>query len=296
MSQLKKIAKGVGAFVGRRWPEQWVKFRYWLRFKKRLNLDNPKTLNEKILYLSLRTDTSKWTPLTDKYLVREYVKEKVGEDKLVKLYGKWENAKDIDFSKLPDKFVLKTNHGSGEIRIVKDKAQLNVPETIAYFNKEISHPYGEVEGGRHYWDIKPVIIAEELLENDLESAQYSSSIIDYKLWCFNGRCEYIFICSNRNKETLEIAMFDRNWRNVDSLLSFSDHYKPMGSILKKPHNLEELIKTAEKLAEGFPVVRVDLYNSGNKIYFGEMTFTSLGGMMNYFTDEFLNKAGEMITL
>ncbi|MCH5229422.1 MAG: glycosyltransferase [Muribaculaceae bacterium] len=295
MNNIKRFIKPFTNFLGRNYTVPWVHFKYFIRLKRKLNLNKPKDLNEKILYLSLKTNTTKWSELTDKYLVREYIKEKIGEDKLVKLLGKWDNAEDIDFEKLPNKFVLKTNHGSGEIKIVKDKSKLNIPETIKYFNKEISHPYGETEGSPHYWRIKPLIIAEELLENDPTSTKFSSSIIDYKCWCFNGRCEYIWVCLNRTKNGTDVLLYDREWNCLPQYSIFNSHYRK-GIPIPKPKNLTEIIETSEALAKPFPVVRVDLYSIANRIYFGEMTFTSLGGKMNFFTKEFLEKAGSMIDL
>ncbi|MCH5242928.1 MAG: glycosyltransferase [Muribaculaceae bacterium] len=295
MSRLKSAIKPFFSLIGRVWPENWMKFRYFVRFKKPLDLKTPKNVNEKILYLSLKTDTTSWTDLSDKYLVRTYVKDKIGEDNLVKLYGKWQNANDIDWHSLPNSFVIKTNHGSGEITIVKDKSKLDIPSVVKYFNNKIKRPYGEIEGGKHYSRIKPLIIAEELLVNDFESAKYSSSIIDYKCWCFNGRCEYIWACINRNKNGADVMLYDRDWKSHPEFSIFNNHYRK-APIIPKPNNLDSIIEAAEKLAKPFPVVRVDLYSINNKIFFGEMTFTSLGGLMDYFTPEFLEKAGAMIDL
>ena len=115
------------------------------------------------------------------------------------------------------------------------------------------------------------------------------------MWCFNGKVQYIFICSNRNEHGLDIMMYDKDWNALPEYCVFSKHYR-RGEMLPKPANLSEMISMAEKLAHPFPCVRVDLYSVNEKIYFGEMTFTSLGGVMNYFSDDFLNKAGDLIDL
>lgn len=295
MNKLRSIFKVVGAWLGRHFPQQWVSFRYFIRFHKKLCWKNPQNLDEKILYLSLKTDTTMWTDLADKYKVREYVERCGYGDSLVKLYGKWDNAFDIDFDQLPSSFVLKTNHGSGEIKLIKDKSSIDKEALIAYFNKEISKPYGEIEGGRHYYRIKPCIIAEEMLVNDEISKQYSDSIIDYKVWCFNGRVHYIWVCCNRDKTGAEVSLYDRNWNPCFEYSIYTSHYRK-GKTISSPKNLPKMIEIAEILSRPFPCVRVDLYNIGGKIYFGEMTFTSLGGLMNYFTDDFLEKAGGLIDL
>ena len=285
----------IGKFLGRNYPKLWISFRYFIRFQKCINWKHPRTLNEKILYLSMMTDTTRWSDLADKYKVREYVEECGYGDSLVTLYGKWDDAEKIDFDALPSSFVLKTNHGSGEIVIVRDKEKLNRADIISYFQKAISQPYGEIEGGKHYWRIKPCIIAEELLVNDEISKKYSKSIIDYKFWCFNGKAYYIWACCNRDKTGTDVSLYDRNWNSCFEYSIYTTHYRK-GVILPKPVNLGYMIQMAEALAKPFPCVRVDLYNIGGKVYIGDMTFTSLGGLMNFYTNDFLNHAGDLINL
>lgn len=292
--KMKKFIKKLGSKVGHKHPILWISTLYFIRFKKFLNWKKPKTLNEKILFLSLKTDTSKWTNLSDKYKVREYVKDIIGEEHLVQLYQVNENINDIDFSSLPQKFVIKTNHGSGDIIIVKNKENLDFSNIKKQIQNNLKPFYGN-GGEKHYEKIKPLILFEELLENDLESKKYSTSIIDYKFWCFNGKCQYIWVCSNRDKNGAEVLLYDTNWNSLPQYSIFNNHYR-RGKVIPKPSNLELMIHVAEKLAKPFPCVRVDLYNINNRIYFGEMTFTSLGGLMNFYTNEFLEKAGSMIDL
>lgn len=291
-NRIKNFIKIFGVNISKNHPVSWIKIIYFLRFKKFLNLKNPKNLNEKILYLSLKTDTTKWTELSDKYLVRNYVKEQIGEDKLVKLYGVWDNPNKIDLKNLPPSFILKTNHGSGDNLIVNNKSEIDKSSLNQIF-PNLNKPYFGNGAEKHYEKIKPLIIAEELLENDEESSKYSSSIIDYKCWCFNGKCEYIWVCTNRTKSGFNIMLYDKDWVAHPEFLSLNKFYK-RGVIMPRPNNINEVIATVEKLAKPFPCVRVDLYLIKNKIYFGEMTFTSHGGMMVSYTQEFLNKAGQLI--
>ena len=295
MNILKNTFLLFGAWIGKHYPKQWISFRYFLRFHKRIDWSNPKNLNEKILYLSLMTDTTYWSVLTDKYHVREYVEDCGFKETLVELYGVWDNASDIDFEKLPNSFVLKTNHGSGEIKLVHDKNLIDKEKLVSYFNKAISRPYGEIEAGKHYFRIKPCIVAEQLLINDPISQKKSSSVIDYKFWCFNGKVHYILVCSDRNEHSLNLLLYDRDWNVHPEYSVFTRHYQ-RGNVISRPENYDLMIKMSETLARPFPCVRVDLYNIGGKIYFGEMTLTSLGGMMNYFTNDFLDKAGSLIDL
>lgn len=295
LSVLLRPVIWTAAFVGRHWPETLVKIRYFVRFKKRLNLNHPQTLNEKILYLSLRTDTSEWTRLADKYRVREYIKECGLDEILVPLHGYWHSADEIDFEALPQSFVLKTVQGSGDIILVEDKSRIDKNAVRRKMQRAVSTNYGELEGGKHYMRIEPAIIAEGMLTNDAVSQRYSSSLIDYKIWCFNGRAHYIMTCANREAQHFDMLTYDRTWRAHSEYSIFNDCYR-CGATLPLPENYEEMITIAEKLAKPFPVVRVDVYNVGGKIYFGELTFTSLGGLMDYYTEEFQYLAGDLIDL
>lgn len=287
--------KHIVSLIGKHNPELIVRIRYLIRFHKRLNLENPVNLNEKIQYLSLRTDTSEWTRLSDKYAVRDYVKECGLESILNKLYGVWNKADDIDFVRLPNKFAIKTTHGSGDCIIVNDKYSVDVNLIIKKVNRTLSEPYGLAEGNLHYSRITPRVVIEELLENDTLSANYSTSLIDYKIWCFNGRAQYILTCSNRTVKDTKLMVYDIEWNAHPEYMVYSDHYI-RDNIIPRPVNLEQMLEYAEKLSSPFPVVRVDFYNLDSRIVFGEMTFTSLGGLMNYFTEEFLMMTGSMIQL
>ena len=143
MRVLKNLVKGAAALIGRNHPELITRIRYRLRFHKKLNLDNPENLNEKIQYMSLRTDTSEWTRLTDKYAVREYVKECGLGDILNRLYGVWESAADIDFSNMPDKFVIKTTHGSGDAILVRDRKTACLEEIRKRVDATLHETYGQ---------------------------------------------------------------------------------------------------------------------------------------------------------
>ena len=159
--------------------------RYYVRFHKSLNLDHPKTLNEKILYLSLRTDTTLWTRLTDKHAVRGWIKEKGLEEILIPQYLYIKAGERLNPELLPDEgFVLKTTHGCGDVMIYQDKSKFDVDEAMCSFAPNLKRSYGALEGGKHYMRIIPGLVAEKLIKNSVEENKYSSSIIDYKFWCF----------------------------------------------------------------------------------------------------------------
>ncbi len=278
-------------WLGTHFPETLVRIRYFVRFKRFLRLDNPQTLNEKILYLSLRTDTSLWTKCADKYAVREYVHDCGLDDILIPLYGVWEKADEIDFAKLPEKFVMKTTHGSGDIVVVKNKNELNVKRVVNSFNRLLSKPYGALEGGKHYMRIKPKVIVEALLQNDERDERLSSSLVDYKIWCINGIPRYIWACYNRSSKGQDNALFDTCWNDCSYYLVYNDHYRRPTVQLPKPSCLAQMLDVARKISTNIPVLRCDLYAIGNRVYFGEMTFTSNGGMMFNYTEEFQEMLG-----
>ena len=277
-------------------PTFLVKVRYFFRFHKRLNRSNPSDLNEKILYAKLKTDTTKWAELFDKYQVRNYVRESGCSDTLTELYGYWDDVNKIDFSLLPNSFIFKANNGDGKGQyiIVRDKNEIlknqkKIKKTLNYW---LSRKYvGALAGEPYLRFVKPLILAEQVLPFE----QGMTSLIDYKIWCINGKAEYFFVCSDRDLDSLNIMVYDREWNAHPEFVIFDSRYRK-GPLIEKPINLEGLIDVAEKLSKPFPVVRADLYHINGKIYFGEMTFTSLGGMMNYFTKDFLNLLGDKIDI
>lgn len=282
-----------------RCPAFVAKARYFERFHKKLDLKNPKNLNEKILWLSINSDTHEWSRLADKYAVREYVQECGLNDILVPLYGVWNKAEEIDFDKLPQSFMMKSTNGSCSNFAIKDKSKISKDDFIKKV-KEIDNKDVLVTGAGdlHYLRIKSKIIAEGLLVNDEVSSKYSTTLIDYKIWCFNGRAEYILVCMNRflhSEDGVDMLTYDREWNPHPEYSVWSNDFI-QASPIPKPVGYDKMLEVAERLCQGFPVVRCDLYNLNGKIYFGEMTFTSLGGMMDYYTPEFLRMCGDKIDL
>lgn len=243
-----------------------------------LDLENPKTFNEKIQWLKLYDSTALKTRLADKYLVRDWVREQIGEEYLIPLLGVWDNFDDIDFDKLPNQFVLKCNHGAGMNIIVKDKSALNIGEIKIKINKWLNTNYAFNYGLElHYGDIKPKIMAESYMENA------GDNLSDYKIFCFNGKPNCIEYLMDRHTVGLKVAFFDLCWNK----LPFTNiNYPLITNEISKPKNLDLMIQLAEKLAEGFAFVRVDFYvlNDGS-VKFGEMTFTPASGAINWFPKE-----------
>lgn len=280
-------------------PVTTVKLRYLLRFKRLPDFKNPKDLNEKILYLKLFTDTSRWTQLADKYKVREYVESCGLSNILIPLYGAWERVEDIPFDQLPQTFILKANNGDGKGTNVKvDKAKMTAADWQA-LKKRLqgwltTKHIGALSGEPHYRDIKPMILAEELLP----CGEGETSLIDYKLWCFNGEPYSFFICSERQADGYHATVdcYDLDWNRFPENMQASPHMTVATKAIPRPACLDEMIAAARKLSKPFPEVRVDLYAVGGKLYFGEMTFTSLGGMMDFYTPKYLLEMGQQVKM
>ena len=269
--------------------QEYLKDWFYFTTGKMLNLENPQTFNEKIQWLKLYDSTPLKTKLADKYLVRDWVKEKIGEDYLIPLLGVWKNFDDIDFDKLPEKFVLKANHGSSWNIIVTDKNKFDKKLAKRKIKKWLNTNYALLGGLElHYKNIKPLIIAEEYIEAD------DGDLKDYKFLCFNGEVKYVWVDKDRYKNHKR-NLYDINWNLVPEKIS-EKHVYDNFSPCAKPYNFEKMLKFANIMSKGFPFVRVDFYENDNKLYFGEMTFTSASGTHIFTPDIFNFKLGELIDL
>ncbi len=269
-----------------KYPEALKKW-YKEKMKSELNLEHPKTYTEKVQWLKLNDMDELKTKLADKYLVRDYVKDKIGEKYLVKLLGVWDNFDEIDFDKLPDKFVLKANHGCAFNIIVRDKKNFDKEDARKKFNKWLKTNFAYCSGLElQYKNIKPKIIAEEYLEND------GSDLYDYKVWCFDGKPYYTMFLSERNK-SLKMSFYDNDWK----LQPFVYSHKKNDKAIERPDNFNELLEAAKKLSKGFKHVRVDFYrlNDGT-LKFGELTFSSASGYMSWRPIKYNRFFGDLIKL
>lgn len=257
---------------------------------RHINWKYPIDLNEKINWLKFYSDTSEWTILADKYRVREFVKQRVGDEFLVPLYGMWVNPNEVDFSVLPSSFVIKPNNGAGEVMVVRDKSKLDEYKARQTFAKWQEIKFGKYTAEPHYLKIKPCIIAEKLLE---QGGGFSSSLIDYKIWCFDGKVFGTWACFNRVGFHADTEWHDLDWNFRPEWSIFTESYRNGGGALPEPKNYQLMIDIASKLSKGFPEVRIDLYNIDGHIFFGEMTFTCAGGYMNFYSDDVLKKMGDL---
>lgn len=275
-------------------PKRYADYLYYLQFGKYINWEHPEDLNQWINWLAFNTDTTEWSRLADKYAVREYVSDCGLKEILVPLYAVWQKPEEISFDSLPSSFVLKANNGSGDVRIIKDKTQVDIKEIREYFADLFAHPFGKNSAEPHYLRIPPHIIAEQLLDSSKQSVS-SGSIVDYKVWCIGGIATCIFICLDRTAEHLTIDCYSPNWQRIDGMLNYGNHYIANSKDIPKPIHLGDMLDCASVLSKPFPQVRIDFYEIDGKIYFGEMTFTSACGRMDYFTSDALKDMGEKIS-
>lgn len=255
------------------------------RFKKYLGYDiefdkEPETFNQKIQFRKLYDNNPLYSICSDKYRVREYVKEKIGEEHLVPLYLVTDKLTEEQWEKLPNSFVAKANHDSGTVKIIKDKSKVDKKKIIRELNMSLKFDYGVLSLEKYYSDIPRKIIIEKYLEDD---------IIDYKFLCFNGKVEMLFLCLNRNTIGLNVDFYSKEWKK----LPFERHYKNSDKILEKPSNYEKMLEISEKLSKEFDFVRVDLYEINNKVYFGELTFCPGNGLEEFTPEEWDYKLGKL---
>ncbi|MDE6416820.1 MAG: glycosyltransferase [Duncaniella sp.] len=265
---------------------------YKRQFGREINWESPEDINQWINWLEFNTDTTDWSILADKYRMREFVTDRGCGDHLVKLLAVWDKPEEISFEELPDRFVLKANNGCGDVLIVKDKSQADVEEVKTYFKNIFSKEFGKFSAEPHYLRISPVIIAEEMLDPSKQEGE-SSSLIDYKFWCFNGKPVICFACSNRTKQYFTTDVYSAtDWKRVDEEYGVHDaHHLKATKAMSKPSQLEKMLEIASTLSKGYPQMRVDFYQVDGKVYVGEMTMTSACGRMDYFTPECLTMMG-----
>lgn len=246
---------------------------------KKLNLQEPKEFNEKIQWYKVFYRPKILNQLVDKYEVRSYVKEKIGAKYLNELYGVYRKSKEVNFDKLPNRFVVKGVHASSYNLIVKDKSKLDTKKARKLFKKWLrNNQYYRTGQEWAYKDVVPKLIAEKFIEQE-----GTSSLIDYKFYCFNGRAKFVEVHLNRaqkHKRAFYDLKFEKlPFRNVSLEKSITEK-------IKKPDNFEEMIPLAEKLAATFPFVRVDFYSVKNQIIFGEMTFYPSDGRKDFYPEEY----------
>ncbi len=267
----------------------YTRVKYRLVFRKKINLENPKTWNEKIQWLKLYYRKPEYISLVDKLEVRKYIADTIGDQYLIPLLGSWDRAQDIDFDRLPDRFVLKCTHDSGSVVICKDKKTFDREAAIKSLQKKAKKNLYWWNREWVYKDLKARIIAEEYMED-----QATGELRDYKFFCYNGICKGLFIASNRQNSLMPTTFdfYDRNYIHLD----VRQGHPNANPIPAPPQNMEEMILLSEKLAQSIPFVRIDFYEVNGKTYFGEITFFHNGGFVPFEPPEWDEKFGQLLEL
>ena len=249
--------------------EEFLRKKYRAKMGKELNLDNPQTYNEKLNWLKLYYRNPLYPLLADKYRVKQYVADKIGEEYVIPLYGVWERFDDIDFDKLPDRFVLKCTHDSGGLSICRDKAAYDLAAAKKRIDDSLARQYYYYGREWQYKEIPPRIIAEAYMEDDK-----TRELRDYKFFCFDGVVRAMFIATGRQSaKSTTFDFFDPEFNHLD----IKQGHPNADKIPEKPVNFELMKELSAKLSAGLPHVRVDFYEVNGRAYFGEMTFFHFDG-------------------
>lgn len=262
---------------------------YLLKMGKVLNLIEPKGYNEKIQWLKLYNRKPEYTIMVDKYAVKDYVARIIGKEYVIPTLGIWDKPEDIDWSALPDHFVLKTTHGGGNTGVVvcKDKSKLDKIDAIRRLNKSMKQDLYKSLREWPYKNVQRKILAEAYMEDSK-----TKELRDYKFFAFNGEVKALFIATDRGSGNVKFDYFDANFNHLDLV----QQHPMSGMTIQKPECFEEMKMIAGKLSIGIPHVRVDLYEVNGKVYFGEYTFSHHGGCVPFHPEKWDYVFGDWIKL
>ena len=254
--------------------KMFLKMIFWARVGYRLDLKNPQTFNEKLQWLKLYNRRPEYTIMVDKYAVKKYVADRIGEEYVIPSLGVWDKPEDIDFATLPNQFVLKCTHDSAGLVICKDKSKLDisaVKDTLRRAFKRNFYYYGREWV---YKDVPKKIIAERYMEDN-----FTRELRDYKFFAFDGVVKALFVATERQDLTTDTKFdfFDMKYQHLDLRQGHPNAKIPP----KKPEKFEEMCRLAEILSKGIPHVRVDFYEANGKVYFGELTFFHYSGIVPF---------------
>ena len=273
--------------------DAFLKLAFRMKMGQKLNLKKPRTFNEKLQWLKLHDRKPLYTQLADKYDVRQFVEETIGQDYLIPLVGgPWDSFDEIDFDALPEKFVLKCTHDSGGLVVCRDKAALNKEKAREKIEKSLQRNFFTISREWPYRDIPPKIIAEQYMEDENPAL----GLTDYKFFCFNGEPKLLYVSEGlENHATAKISFFDMEGK----LMPFHrSDFAPMSEETRMPDSMPQMAQIAEKLARQVdcPFVRIDLYSICGKIYFSEVTFFPCGGMLPFSPAHWDDILGQWIKL
>lgn len=264
----------------------YIKIKFYLTMGYKLDLKDPKSYNEKLQYLKLYDRNPNYTQLVDKYAVRQFISNTIGGDYLIPLLGVYNSFDEINFNELPNQFVLKPTHTSGNVYICKDKSLINYKKLKKEINKWMKRKYYWLHREWPYKNIKPKIICEKYMvdESGIE-------LKDYKFFCFDGTPQALFVATDRGTDT-RFDFFDIHFNH----LSVVQHYKNAKKDIVKPIGFDKMVELSKKLSKNFPHVRVDFYNINGKIYFGELTFYHFSGFVKFEPEKYDYWFGSLINI
>lgn len=266
--------------------EETMERRLLRRMGYKADVKEPKTLNEKIQWLKFNDNIPEKARLTDKLAVREWVREKLGDEYLKKIYGPWDTFDEIDMESLPEPFILKPNHGSAMTMIVKNKNEMDKDDARQKVNKWLTTNYAYYGLEMQYEYIKPKVFAEDYYGDK------GKDFFEYKIHCFNGKVNSISTATRENNVATSATIYYPDWE----VAPFKTKQYPIKPV-EKPAALPELIRTAEILCRDFKFVRVDIYvMKDNSIKFGEMTFTPTNGEELWDPPEYDRKLGDILQI
>ena len=265
----------------------YLMLKYRKRYGKYPNLKYPTTFTEKLQWIKLYDRRPLYTTLVDKYTVKKYVAEKLGEEHIIPLIGVWDDVDDIDCDTLPDQFVMKCTHDSGGLEICKDKSSFDFDAAKRRIDKILKQNFYWVSREWPYKNVKPRVIIEKYMED-----KKTVELRDYTFFTFNGVPKVMYIATGRGTGETYGDFFDMDFNHLDMEI---DH-KTAPAMPQKPRNFEEMKKAAEKLAAGIPQVRVDFYEIDGEYFFGEMTFFHCGGFERFHPESLDKTWGEWIDL
>ena len=266
---------------------EYVKKMFKLNMDYELDLDNPKTFNEKLQWLKLFNRKEKYTAMVDKYLSKDIVSQIIGDKYVAKVYGVWNSVDEIDWDVLPEQFVLKTTHDCGGVIVCRDKGSLNLKECKRVLKQHMKREYFYHCREWPYKNTVPKIMAEELLKDG------ENNILPvYKVFCFGGEPKIIQTIQNDKQINETIDYYDAEW----NILKLKQNYPNSEKPLSKPKKLEEMLKLAQELSKDMAFIRVDFYTVNDEIFFSEFTFFSDAGFASFEPKEWDRKMGEWIVL
>ena len=266
----------------------YISLQYLYHMKKLPNIQEPKTYNEKLQWLKLYDRNPLYTRLVDKITVKDYVADAIGKEYIIPTLKIWNNSDEIDFTNLPDKFVIKCNHDSQSVFICKDKAKVNIKQVKDFFGDKLKNNAYWYGREWPYKNVVPRILAEKYMEDSSGCGE----LTDYKVLCFNGHPKLIEIHMGRFGKNHTQDIYDENWNKTE----INQPGSPISNIvLDKPVFFDEMMDLSRKLSAGIPHVRVDWYYTNERLYFGELTFFDGSGYTPFNKDYDL-KLGEMLLL